>query len=52
MLEHLAMNGYGSYIWSSYAISFCLLGVLWAQSARHLSQVKHRLLKKNLSHVA
>ncbi|MGE4349478.1 MAG: heme exporter protein CcmD [Candidatus Berkiella sp.] len=52
MLEYLSMNGYGAYIWSSYAISFCLLGGLWMQSARHLSQVKRRLLKKNLSHVA
>lgn len=49
MNEILYMNGYGAYVWGSYAICFTLLGALLILSLRAHKHLKRDLEKEKQS---
>ena len=51
MIEVLTMQGYGSYIWSAYGLSFVLLSLLLGKSIKQLNRTKSDLIEKLNQHV-
>jgi heme exporter protein CcmD len=46
MIEFLNMGGYAFFIWSSYAIAFGLVTILYLKSTKELSKLKSKVEKK------
>lgn len=43
--ELLTMGGYGMYVWSAYAITLSVLGMMWVTALR-----EYRLVNKEIQH--